>query len=129
MPAFISFALEGRPLPVFGDGQQTRSLCYIDDLIDGLQLAMDVDGLGGEIINLGNPDERTILELATVIADICRSDAGIDYLPTRQDDPERRCPDIANARRLLNWTATTSLRVGLEHTVQYFVEVEGIGQR
>ncbi len=129
VPAFISFALEGKPLPVYGDGQQTRSLCYIDDLIVGLRRTMDTDGLAGQIINLGNPDERTIHELATLVADICGSDAGFTHLPMREDDPERRCPDITNAQNLLGWTATTPLREGLEETVRYFIAVEGIRKR
>jgi nucleoside-diphosphate-sugar epimerase len=126
VPAFISFALEGKPLPVYGDGQQTRSLCYIDDLIVGLRRMMETDGLAGQIVNLGNPDERTIHELATIIADICGSDAGFTHLPMREDDPERRCPDITIATKLLDWSASTTLRDGLEETVRYFVEVEGI---
>lgn len=126
VPAFISFALEDKPLPVYGDGQQTRSLCYIDDLVAGLRLTMDIDGLSGEIINLGNPDERTIHELGTIIADICGSTAGFSHLPMREDDPERRCPDISNATRLLGWSATTSLRDGLRETIRYFAEVEGV---
>ena len=126
VPAFISFALEGKPLPVYGDGQQTRSLCYIDDLVAGLRLTMDTDGLSGEIINLGNPDERTIHELGSIIADICGSTAGFSHLPMREDDPERRCPDISNATRLLGWSASTSLRDGLSETIRYFAEVEGV---
>lgn len=126
VPAFISFALQGRPLPVYGDGKQTRSLCYVEDLVAGLRLAMETDGLAGEVINLGNPDERTVLELAQIITDIVGSDAGIEFLPMREDDPERRCPDITVATELLGWSATTPLREGLEKTVRYFVEVEGI---
>lgn len=128
VPAFISFALQGQPLPVYGDGQQTRSLCYIDDLITGLRLTMETEGLAGEIINLGNPDERTIRELGTIIADICGSPAGFTHLPMREDDPERRCPDISNAIRLLGWEATTSLRDGLIETIRYFTDVEGISR-
>jgi UDP-glucuronate decarboxylase len=126
VPAFISFALLGKPLPIYGDGQQTRSLCYIDDLIEGLRLTMETDGIAGEIINLGNPDERTIHELGTIIADICGSEAGFTHLPTREDDPERRCPVITNAVNLLGWTATTSLRDGLAETIRYFSDVEGV---
>ena len=128
VPAFISFALAGQPLPIYGDGQQTRSLCYISDLVGGLRLAMDVDGIAGEIINLGNPDERTIHELGTIIADICGSDAGFHHLPMREDDPERRCPITTTAQQLLGWEATTSLRDGLTETIRYFTDVEGIGR-
>ena len=126
VPAFISFALRGQPLPIYGDGQQTRSLCYIDDLVAGLRRALETDSIAGAIINLGNPDERTIHELGTIIADICGSNAGFTHLPTRQDDPERRCPDITVATNLLAWGASTSLRAGLEATIRYFVEVEGV---
>jgi dTDP-glucose 4,6-dehydratase/UDP-glucuronate decarboxylase len=126
VPEFIRSALGGQPLPIYGDGQQTRSLCYITDLIEGLRLAMETNGLSGRIINLGNPDERTILELATAIAVICESRAGLTYLPMREDDPERRCPDITVAKTLLGWSPTTQLDVGLRETVRYFVEVEGI---
>lgn len=126
VPAFISFALQGKSLPVYGNGEQTRSLCYIDDLVDGLRLAMDTDGIGGKVINLGNPDERTIRELGTIIADICGSDAGFTHLPMREDDPERRCPDITIATELLGWTASTRLRDGLTETIRYFTEVEGV---
>jgi dTDP-glucose 4,6-dehydratase/UDP-glucuronate decarboxylase len=129
VPAFISSALRSEPLPVYGDGQQTRSLCYISDLIDGIRLAMETDGLAGRIINLGNPDERTILELATAIAGICGSDAGFSYLPMREDDPERRCPDITTAMTLLNWSPATALDDGLRATVRYFADVEGISGR
>ena len=128
VPAFISFALQGKPLPIYGDGEQTRSLCYIADLVEGLRLAMDTDGLAGEIINLGNPDERTVHELGTLIADICASDAGFTHLPMREDDPERRCPDITKAVELLGWSASTSLRDGLAETIRYFVEVEGVSR-
>ncbi len=126
VPAFISYALRGEPLPVYGDGLQTRSLCYIADLIAGMRATMDTAGIAGEIINLGNPDERTIHELGTVIADICGSDAGFTHLPMRQDDPERRCPDITKAVELLGWSASTPLRAGLEETIRYFAEAEGV---
>lgn len=126
IPAFISAALRDEPLPIYGDGQQTRSLCYISDLVEGMRLTMETDGLAGRIVNLGNPDERTILELATAIAQICGSQAGFTYLPMREDDPERRCPDITTARELLGWSSTTPLDEGLRETVRYFVDVEGI---
>ncbi|MEZ4523992.1 MAG: UDP-glucuronic acid decarboxylase family protein [Thermomicrobiales bacterium] len=126
VPAFISFALQGKPLPIYGNGQQTRSLCYIDDLIEGIRRTMDTDGLAGKIINLGNPDERTVRELGTIIADICGSEAGFTHLPMREDDPERRCPDTTNATQLLGWHASTPLHEGLAETIKYFAEVEGV---
>lgn len=126
VPAFITGALRGEPLPIYGDGSQTRSLCYVADLIRGLRLAMDVDGTTGEVINLGNPDERTVLELAESVSSLCDSSAGYTYLAQREDDPDRRCPDITKARRLLGWEPTTPLRDGLKETIAYFADTEGI---
>ncbi len=125
IPAFISNAINHKPLTVYGDGSQTRSLCYVSDLVSGMQKTMDTDGIEGCILNLGNPDERTVLELATIINEICGSNAGIVNLPTRPDDPERRCPDISLAVELLGWKPETSLLYGLEQTVNYFIEYEG----
>lgn len=128
VPAFIKNALLGRNLPVFGDGSQTRSLCYVTDLVDGLRRAMDTPDVAGEVINLGNPDERTILDLAKAILELTGTDVDIEYLPAREDDPDRRCPDIAKARSLLGWESTTSLEDGLRVTIEYFATVEGIGR-
>ena len=126
IPAFISAALRNEPLPIYGDGTQTRSLCYIDDLIRGLVLMMDTDGLAGEVVNLGNPDERTVLELAQNISVQCGSTAGYSWLPARQDDPDRRCPDITKARTLLGWEPQVALSDGLRATVDYFANVERV---
>lgn len=127
VPAFIRAAILGEPLPIYGDGSQTRSLCYIDDLVDGLRRAMDVGGLSGSVINLGNPDERSILELATTIIDLCGSSSGFCYHEPREDDPVRRCPDISRARSLLGWSPSTGLADGLQATIEYFRDIEGIG--
>lgn len=120
VPDFIMRALEGRPLRVFGNGEQTRSLCYVSDLVRGLRLAMERDAARGMVINLGNPDERTILELAEVIASQCGSTSSIAFEPPRPDDPERRCPDITRARTLLGWEPLVDITEGMRQTVAYF---------
>lgn len=126
VPAFIKHALTGKPLTIYGDGSQTRSLCYIDDLIDGLQRAMNCPRTSGRVINLGNPDERTVLELASRIIDLCDSDSEILYKTARPDDPVRRCPDISLAQEILGWEPSTSLDSGLRRTIEYFADHEGI---
>lgn len=117
---FIVSALQGRPLPVYGDGSQTRSFCYIEDLIAGLLAMMyspsDVTGP----INLGNPGEFTIAELADLVLAEIGSSAGVEYRPLPQDDPVRRQPDIARAKATLGWEPNISLDQGLERTIEYF---------
>ncbi len=120
VPNFIMRALHGDPLPVFGDGEQTRSLCYVSDMVRGLRLAMDTEDARGEVINLGNPDERTVLELAQIILRLCRSSSSITFEPARPDDPERRCPDISKARAMLGWEPTVDIETGLRETISYF---------
>lgn len=120
IPNFIRSAERGEPLVIFGDGTQTRSLCYVSDLVRGLRLAMDRPGTTGEVINLGNPDERTVQDLAHIITSYCQSDAPIEYVDARQDDPERRCPDISKARRLLGWEPEVTLEDGLRATIEHF---------
>ena len=117
---FIVHALADKPLTVFGNGQQTRSFCYIDDLVDGLIAMMrsprDVTGP----INLGNPEEFTISELAENVITMTRTSAGIDFLPLPQDDPVRRQPDISLAKDVLGWQPSVPLSDGLARTVEYF---------
>ncbi|NPA16723.1 MAG: SDR family oxidoreductase [Aquificae bacterium] len=120
IPNFICYALENRNLPVYGDGSQTRSFCYIDDLIEGIFRLTVMDGLEGEIFNLGNPEEYTILELASKIIQKTGSQSTVEFLPPMEDDPKKRCPDISKARRILNWEPKISLDEGLENTIQYF---------
>ncbi|GBD17501.1 dTDP-glucose 4,6-dehydratase [bacterium HR26] len=122
VPNFVLRALRGEPLVIYGDGRQTRSLCYVSDMVRGLRLAMERDGLAGEVINLGNPDERSILELARLILELTGSPSTITFAPPRPDDPVRRCPDIAKARRLLGWEPAVSLLDGLRLTIAYFAE-------
>jgi UDP-glucuronate decarboxylase len=118
---FIVQALRGEPLTIYGTGEQTRSFCYVDDLIEGLFRLMNADGLH-DPINLGNPGEFTIRELAEEVRTICGSNVEIKYLPLPQDDPRQRKPDITRAQQLLGWNPTIPLRQGLEKTVEYFAE-------
>ena len=117
---FIVSALSGTPLTVYGEGQQTRSFCYIDDLIEGLIAMMrtgeDVTGP----INLGNPGEFTIGELADLVLEQTGSTAGIEYRPLPQDDPVRRQPDITRAKATLGWAPTIPLAEGLTRTIDFF---------
>ncbi len=122
---FIVQALRGEPLTVFGDGSQTRSFCYVDDLVTGLIALMDTsDDVTGPI-NLGNPGEFTMIELATKVIDLLGSESELKYLPLPDDDPVRRRPDITRARELLDWAPTISLDEGLATTVAYFRELVG----
>jgi dTDP-glucose 4,6-dehydratase len=114
---FISQALRGEPLTVYGDGTQTRSLCYVDDEVAGLIALLD-SGLTGPV-NIGNPDERTVSELATLVLEITGSDSPIITMPLPIDDPTRRCPDITLAIFELGWKPTTELRDGLAATIEY----------
>ena len=121
---FIVSALRNQPLPVYGDGSQTRSFCYIDDLIEGLLSMMGSEsGITGPI-NLGNPGEFTIAELADRVLAATDSAGGIEYHPLPQDDPIRRQPDITRAREILGWTPTIALDEGLGKTIEYFRSLE-----
>ena len=118
VPAFMTAALERRPFPVFGDGSQTRSMCYVDDLVRGLLLLLDSSWT--QPVNLGNPHEVTMLEVATMIAGIAGVSRTFDYLPLPVDDPVRRCPDITVAKRELGWAPTVDLEAGLARTLEYW---------
>lgn len=121
VPNFVTQALEGRPITVFGDGQQTRSLCYVSDLVEGILKAMFSERMAGEVFNLGNPDEHTVLEFARLVKEVCHSDSEIVFCPLpTEDDPQRRRPDIGKARRKLGWEPKVGLREGLEATVAWF---------
>jgi UDP-glucuronate decarboxylase len=116
---FIVQALRGEPLTVYGQGEQTRSFCYVDDLVEGLIRLMNADGVH-DPVNLGNPVEFSIRELAEEVARICGLQAEIKHCPLPQDDPKQRKPDITRAQQLLGWQPTVPLREGLGHTVAYF---------
>lgn len=116
---FIVQALRGELLTLYGEGQQTRSFCYVDDLVEGLIRLMNVDGVH-EPVNLGNPGEFTIMQLAEEIVKICDSKSGFTYLPLPADDPRQRKPNIGRAQSLLGWNPTIPLREGLKKTVEDF---------
>ena len=118
VPAFFAAALVGRPLPIHGDGTQTRSLCYVDDMIEGLLALLTSDETGP--VNLGNPQEVTVLELAAAVQDAVGCHPGVCHEPAPVDDPKVRCPDTTLARHALGWTATTPLTEGLAHATPWF---------
>lgn len=120
VPNFIQEALLGKPITVYGDGSQTRSFCYVDDLIEGIyRLLMSDEHMP---VNIGNPAEISILHFAEVINQMVGNKAGILFEPTRRlgDDPQRRQPDITRAREILHWQPTTNLETGLANTIEYF---------
>ncbi|GAB6194931.1 SDR family oxidoreductase [Lysobacter xanthus] len=122
---FIVQALQGQPITIFGEGQQTRSFCYVDDLIDGFLKLMDTeDGFTGPV-NLGNPGEFTIRELAEKIIQLTGSKSRIEFRPLPSDDPLQRQPDISLAQSKLDWTPTVQLDAGLLKTIAYFDELLG----
>ena len=115
---FVVQSLKGQPLTVYGQGSQTRSFCYVSDLVEGLMRLMNSDHTGP--INLGNPDEYTILELAQAVQKMVNPDAEIIFKPLPQDDPQRRRPNITKAKTLLGWEPTIPLQEGLKLTVEDF---------
>ena len=121
IPAFCSQAIEGKPLTVFGDGHQTRSFCYVTDLVDGIIRLMESEL--HEPCNVGNPDERSMLELADYVNKFTGNPAGLVHRPLPKDDPTRRRPDITRARTELGWEPKVPFDQGLERTVAYFREV------
>lgn len=120
---FIVQALLKKPLTIYGDGTQTRSFCFVDDLIRGILLMMDNDNLFPGPINLGNPVEFTILELAEKVLDLTNSDSKLVFKPLPSDDPKQRKPDITRAKKELNWVPSVGLEEGLKQTVAYFDEL------
>jgi len=117
---FIVQALKGEPITIYGDGSQTRSFCYVDDLIEGLVRMMRsrVDFVGP--VNMGNPTERSMLELAETVLRLVGGPSSITFKPLPQDDPRQRRPDIALAREALDWQPKVSLEDGLRDTISYF---------
>jgi UDP-glucuronate decarboxylase len=118
---FVVQALRGEALTVYGGGEQTRSFCYVSDLVEGLVRLMAAEGVH-EPVNLGNPGEFTIRQLAEEIAAVCGTRVRLEYRPLPEDDPAQRQPDITRAREWLGWEPKVSLREGLRHTVAYFRE-------
>lgn len=124
VPAFMTEALAGRPMPVFGDGSQTRSLCYVDDQIRGLIALLESDYT--RPVNVGNPHEVTMLELAEAVGRTHDGDWSIEHHPLPEDDPRRRCPDITVARRELGWEPRVGLEEGLARTMAWWRETDTI---
>lgn len=125
IPDFISQALKAEPLQIFGTGEQTRSYCYSDDLVEGILRVVETEGLAGETFNLGNPEEYTVNQTAEIIRKKVHELYGIatpesTYHPLPQDDPQRRQPDITKAQRVLGWKPQVSFEEGLRWTIEYF---------
>jgi UDP-glucuronate decarboxylase len=117
---FIVQALSNQDITIYGEGRQTRSFCYVDDLVDGLIRLMGTSSEVTGPVNLGNPAEFTIRELAELVIDLTGSSSSLIFRPLPQDDPQQRCPDIDKARELLGWKPTVALRDGLLRTISYF---------
>lgn len=117
---FITQALANKPMTLYGDGNQTRSFCYVSDLVDGLVRAMEFEKTRGQVVNLGNPDERTIIEIAQLVKRMTNATSVSTYAKKPADDPTRRKPDITLSRMLLHWNPIISLEEGLIKTITYF---------
>src|SRR3989344_2358262 len=117
---FINQAIKNEKITIYGKGLQTRSFCYISDMISGIMKAMFKDGTKGEVINLGNTDERKISELATMIKEMTNSASEIAYEDLPEDDPKERKPDISKAKKILDWKPSVLLEDGLKKTIEYF---------
>ena len=120
IPNFITQALQNKPLTIYGDGTITRSICYVSDLIEGLIFALFKPLTAGEIFNLGNTEELSVLEFAQTIIRLCQSSSTIIFEPGRIDDPERRRPDISKAQQALGWQHNVSMEEGLKRTISWF---------
>jgi dTDP-glucose 4,6-dehydratase len=124
VPAFLDQALRGEPITVFGDGTQTRSFCYVSDLVDGLVRLYESDVR--EPVNLGNPAEMTMLEFAETIREMTGTSSRIVFRELPEDDPKRRKPDITRAQELLGWSPKVGLREGISETIAYFSQLVGV---
>jgi dTDP-glucose 4,6-dehydratase len=120
VPNFMTQALSGKPLTVYGDGSQTRSLCYVDDLVEGVIAVLE---RGDHLpFNVGNPAEVSMLELARTVSRLCGGEGEVEFRPLPEDDPRQRQPDITRAREILGWEPRVPLEEGLRRTLQYFAE-------
>jgi UDP-glucuronate decarboxylase len=118
--SFIIQALKNEPITIYGSGSQTRSFCYVDDLVDGLTRLMNVEGDVDGPVNLGNPFETTISELAELIISLVGSRSRLEFRALPQDDPRQRCPDITRAKQILHWLPAVQIKEGLSRTIRYF---------
>jgi UDP-glucuronate decarboxylase len=119
IPNFVMQALKNEDITVYGDGKQTRSFCYVTDMVDGLIRFME-SGRVGDVINLGNPDERKVIDVANTIKKMTNSGSKIAFLPLPKDDPARRKPDIRKAKEKLEWEPRVAFERGLEKTIEWF---------
>jgi nucleoside-diphosphate-sugar epimerase len=124
VPNFIKQALAGKPLAIYGDGLQTRSYCYIDDLVDGLIALGESQIAAGETFNLGNPEEYTVYKTAQIIKKLTKTQSKFEHQPLPEDDPLRRKPSIKKAKSLLNWQPSVKFEEGLKKTIGFFLEKE-----
>jgi nucleoside-diphosphate-sugar epimerase len=127
VPALAAAALAGERLPIAGDGRQTRSFCYVSDLVEGLLLVALDGGSDGEVFNLGNDHEISMLELAGHVARATGHDGRLSFAPAAVDDPSRRCPDLTKMRERYGWEPKVPLEDGLSATIAYFENSEEIG--
>jgi nucleoside-diphosphate-sugar epimerase len=125
IPNFVRQALDGEPLTIYGDGNQTRSFCHVSDMVTGLKGAMTTSDVAGEVINLGNPNEMRVIDLAARIREKTQTDSGVVFEPLPQDDPLQRKPDITKAMKLLGWAPRVGLDDGLDDVVAWFTEGRG----
>lgn len=133
VPNFLTQALEGTDLTVYGDGDQTRTFCYVDDQVRGLRALMEAPDLQGQVVNIGGENELTILTLAEKILDVVDTESEIVYKELPEDDPQRRRPDISKAKSILDWEPSVDIETGLERTASYFKRtkdtfVEAVGE-
>jgi dTDP-glucose 4,6-dehydratase len=126
IPSFVTQALSGQPLTVHGDGSQTRSVQYVDDLIEGAFRLMKSSE--SRPVNLGNPVEYMVREVAELVLELSGSESTIVHEPLPEDDPKRRCPDIRRAREALGWEPRVPAREGLKRTIEWFAETRGRGE-
>jgi UDP-glucuronate decarboxylase len=123
---FIMQALQGQPITIYGDGSQTRSFCYREDMVAGLMALMHCDSAGHDPVNIGNPTEFTMIELAELVLEKVNSKSKISFCDLPLDDPKQRCPDITCAKTMLGWRPTVELADGLNDTIAYFLsEIAG----
>jgi len=120
---FINQAIDNKPITIYGKGTQTRSLCYVDDMIIGIRLAMFASNTKGEVFNLGNPDERSILDIAKLIKNLTNSKSEIVFEDLPEDDPNSRKPDISHAKEILDWEPKIAVEEGLKKTIDYFKSI------
>ncbi|HEX8965741.1 MAG TPA: UDP-glucuronic acid decarboxylase family protein [Patescibacteria group bacterium] len=120
---FIIEALKNEPLTVYGKGEQTRSFCYVSDMVEGLTRLMLHDGIPGAVVNLGNPIEKKIVEFATIVKDLTKTTSDIVFEELPEDDPKQRRPDITRAKEILHWEPKVDLMTGLEKTIAYFKQI------